>query len=96
MLEAYRVLRVGGQLWVKCQDEVVSGQQRWTHIELLDQAETLGFTALDLFLYIRPAATLQVKRQLHARKNHSYLWIFRKGRGALLRSAEGGTDADQD
>jgi hypothetical protein len=80
MREAMRVLRLGGLLWVKCQDEIESGRQCWSHIEIEQDARDLGFCAVDLFVLVRPAATVQVKRQLHARKNHSYLWVFRRGR----------------
>lgn len=78
MAEARRVLKPGGQLWVKTQDEIANGKPRWTHLELYERARLLGFGVQDLFVLVRANATLQVKRQLHARKNHSYLWIFAK------------------
>ena len=91
ILEAWRVLRVGGMLWVKCQDEIESGIQRWSHIEIYDTAMWVGLGARDLFILVRQGKpTIQHKRQLHARKNHSYLWIFEKPdhpkRKALLRA----------
>lgn len=82
MTEARRVLRPGGQLWIKCQDEIEHGCQKWSHIELHAIACELGFTAQDFFVLTRPNATVRVPRQLHARKNHSYLWVFRKGKDA--------------
>jgi len=78
MAEARRVLVMGGLLWVKCQDEIESGRQRWAHLEVYEAGLQLGFQAVDLFVLVRSAAALQVKRQLHARKNHSYLWVFRR------------------
>lgn len=78
MAEAARVLKPRGMLWVKCQDEIECGRQRWTHLELYERALALGYQAQDLFVLVRASATLQVKRQLHARKNHSYLWILRR------------------
>jgi DNA modification methylase len=79
--EARRVLKSGGLAWVKCGDEVVAGKQRWSHVEILEIAEDLGFEAVDLFILHRDAEpVLQRKRQLHARKNHSYLWVFKKTR----------------
>jgi hypothetical protein len=77
--EAHRVLVVGGILMVKCQDCIESGRQKWNHIEIKKEAETMGFLAEDLFVLIQPTQpTIRWARQKHARKNHSYLWIFRK------------------
>jgi hypothetical protein len=77
MIEAHRILRTGGFLWVKCQDEIEWCYQRWSHIEILRIAENLGFSARDLcILTQKRKPIIQVKKQKHARKNHSYLWIF--------------------
>jgi hypothetical protein len=76
--EAYRVLRPAGRLFVKGKDEIESGEQCWSHRELYDAAVRCGFTAKDLFVLHAQATTsaLRWDRQLHARKNHSYLWVF--------------------
>ena len=81
--EAYRVLRDRGVLIVKCQDEVCSNRQRFTHVEIMQYYESLGFAAEDLFVVVRnnrPGVSRAV-RQVHARKNHSYFLVFWK-RGA--------------
>lgn len=81
MIEAFRVLNPnGGQLWVKCKDEVEAGVQRWSHIELYKIALSIGLCARDLFVITPDSRTSsnRWKRQLHARKNHSYLWIFQR------------------
>ena len=84
MCEACRVARKF--VWVKCQDEVCSGLQWWTHIEVLDIGRRLGLYARDLFVLQQSRKpTIQHKRQLHARKNHSYLWIFEKPDSAKRR-----------
>lgn len=75
--EALRVLRPGGRLFVKCQDQIQAGKQRWVHIELFEFARSLGFYARDLLVLVqktRPA--IRWPQQKHARKNHSYLWVF--------------------
>ncbi len=83
MTEAARVLRDGGQLWVKCKDTLASEHQRWSHITLQQIAHELGMYSRDLFLLVPPApsavTTGRWARQLHARKVHSYLWIFETG-----------------
>ena len=44
------MLRPNGQVWVKCQDEIESGRQCWSHIEIRAIARKLGFKAKDLFI----------------------------------------------
>lgn len=79
MIEARRVLKDAGLLWVKCQDEIESGRQCYSHIEIYLTASQMGFYAKDLFVLMQDTyPTIQSKKQQHARKNHSYLWIFRK------------------
>lgn len=75
--EAYRVLRPGGVFIVKCQDEVSAGKQRLTHVELLNHYAE-HFDAKDLFVVVRTQrpCVSRIKRQLHARKNHSYFLVL--------------------
>lgn len=78
--EAFRVLRERGVMIVKCQDEVCSNRQRFTHVEIMRAYERLGFVAEDLFVVVRrnrPGISRTV-RQVHARKNHSYFLVFWK------------------
>ncbi len=78
--EAYRVLRERGVLIVKCQDEVCSNRQRFTHAEIIQLYDKIGFVAEDLFVVMRnnrPGVSRAV-RQVHARKNHSYFLVFWK------------------
>ena len=78
--EAFRVLKRNGVLIVKCQDEVSANRQRLTHVEIINDYESLGFYAKDLFVVIRPnkPAITRLKKQVHARKNHSYFLVFVK------------------
>jgi hypothetical protein len=81
--EAYRVLRTEGIYIVKCQDEVCANQQRLTHVEIINELARHGFVVEDLFVVVRinrPGVS-RVKRQVHARKNHSYFLVFRKSNG---------------
>ena len=85
-LEAYRVLRPRGVFIVKCQDEVCSNRQRFTHVEIMQQYADIGFIAEDLFVVVRsnkPGVSRMVS-QVHARKNHSYFLVFWKnGKGRI-------------
>ncbi len=79
-LEAYRVLKTNGTLIVKCQDEVSANKQWLTHVEIINDYEAMGFYTKDLFIVVRsnrPSIT-RLKKQVHARKNHSYFLVFVK------------------
>ena len=78
MKEAQRVVKGDGQVWVKCKDQVMSGRQQWAHIELFNAATDLGMYGRDLFVLTPTSRTSSNRwnRQLHARKNHSFLWVF--------------------
>jgi hypothetical protein len=92
--EAYRVLRDGGIMIVKCQDEVSANTQRLTHVEIINEYERTGFYTKDLFVVVRAnkPAMSRVLKQVHARKNHSYFLVFvkngarRGGNGVRERS----------
>lgn len=78
--EALRVLRPKGVYFVKCQDEVHANRQYLTHCELWVRLGAMGFLTEDLFVLVRwgKPGVSRLLRQAHARKNHSYLMVFRK------------------
>lgn len=76
--ELYRVIKPNGFILVKCQDEVYGCKQRWSHIEIKDIAEELGLYARDMFVLVNTKTPKVHHNQKHARKNHSYLWVFEK------------------
>lgn len=77
--EAKRVLRNYGVFIVKCQDEVSANRQRLTHVELINKFDS-DFYCKDLFVVTRTnrPGVVRVKKQEHARKNHSYFLVFIK------------------
>lgn len=79
-LEAHRVLKKKGILIVKCQDEVSANKQRMTHIEIINEYSKYGYVIEDLFVVVRTGkpSVATLKKQVHARKNHSYFLIFIK------------------
>jgi len=79
-VEARRVLRHGGTLIVKCQDEVSANRQHLTHVEIINEYATMGFHAKDLFVLVRTnrPGVSRMNKQVHARKNHSYFLVFVK------------------
>jgi hypothetical protein len=89
--EAHRVLKVGGVFIVKCQDQVSANRQRLTHVELINHFEGLDFYCKDLFVVMRTnqPGVSRMKKQVHARKNHSYFLVFqlcRPGKAATAKS----------
>lgn len=80
--EAYRVLRKDGVLIVKCQDEVSASKQWLTHVEIINEYEKNGYYSKDLFVVMRTnkPSISRLKKQVHARKNHSYFLVFVKKR----------------
>ena len=81
MKEFYHILDDGGVLIFKCQDKVSSGKQYFSHCFVQQEAEKIGFYPKDLFVLLaknRLVADWQTKNQKHARKFHSYFWVFEK------------------
>lgn len=76
ILEASRVLKKKGKIFVKCQDEIESGKQRLSHVELIQCLELFGFRIADIFVLTQSTIpAMREKYQKTARKNHSYMII---------------------
>jgi len=77
MNEANRVLNSSGVMIIKCQDMVCANRQVLVHCDLITHASTIGFRCEDIFVLVqsnkRPHPR---KRQVHARKNHSYFLVM--------------------
>jgi len=81
ILEASRVLKKKAILLVKCQDEIESGKQQLSHLEIIQILEILGFSIEDLFILTQKTIpAMRESYQKTARKNHSYMIVakFRK------------------
>jgi hypothetical protein len=80
LAEFYRVLNDNGVLIFKCQDCVISAKNVMSHVVVMNQAVKTGFYPKDLFILNAKARLIsgKVKKQQHARKFHSYFWVFEK------------------
>jgi len=79
MWECSRVLRFGGFLLVKCQDQVCSGKVQWQTRILADYGELeLELSLTDMLHVEGMRAQPPGRRQLHARRNYSTMLVFRK------------------
>lgn len=77
--EQYRVLKKGGYLVIKCQDFIHGKKAYFFHNEVLDIAKLYGMIPVDLFILLSKNRFIgNIKTQKHARKFHSYFWVFRK------------------
>lgn len=80
MTEAHRVLVDGGQLWVKCKDYVSSGKLfPGTFFVQCRALMVLGMEIVDRFEFVTSeGAQPPGRRQVHARRNSSTLFVFKK------------------
>jgi len=81
--ELYRICDNGGFVVMKCQDTVSGGKQHFSHVIVMNMAYSIGFYPKDIFILtsnIRVNAFNGTKwsKQHHARKYHSYFWVFQK------------------
>jgi hypothetical protein len=81
MREFARVLKPHGILVFKCQDTVSGGKNYFSHIKVFEYAIQNGFVGIDLFVLLAKNRIIsgKHKNQQHARKYHSYFWVFQKG-----------------
>jgi ubiquinone/menaquinone biosynthesis C-methylase UbiE len=76
--ECCRVTKVGGLIWVKGQDQVENHRQCWNHIHLYLLGLCLGLSLQDYFILCNGRPAVRHHPQQHARRNHSFLLIFKK------------------
>jgi len=78
--EAYRVLKPEGILLCKIADYVHGHRFQWAHIDLINAAVAVGFTACDCIVKVRqgPIVSPRWKNAHHARRQHCYWLVFRK------------------
>jgi hypothetical protein len=80
--ELYRITEKGGIVVFKCQDTVSGGKNHFTHCLIMNMAINIGFYPRDMFVLhnnvrINSFGTKWTKQE-HARKYHSYFWVFEK------------------
>jgi len=81
--ELYRIVDKGGFVVMKCQDTVSGGKNYFSHVMVMNMAYKIGFYPRDMFVLtsnVRVNAFNGTKwtKQYHARKYHSYFWVFEK------------------
>jgi hypothetical protein len=78
LAEMVRVVRPGGNVLVKCQDYVSSGQLFPGTIFTFDHARSLGLRLEDIFDMVTTPRPQPHGRQVRVRSNTSRLYVFRK------------------
>lgn len=76
--ECARVLKPGGYLLTKCQDQVVSGKVVWQTDIMTAQATHDGLIKIDRLDFLANPRPQPHTRQVHARRNYSTLLVFQK------------------
>lgn len=80
--EAARIVKPGGLVLVKCQDQVSSGRVRWQTIEFVAHADTVGLRLVDMLHLHGARPQPPGRRQVHARRNYSTLLVLTADRAA--------------
>jgi hypothetical protein len=82
LTELYRVCKDNGFVIMKCQDTVSGGKNHFTHVMVMNMALQIGFYPRDLFILLAKMRLnsfgTKWTKQEHARKYHSYFWVFEK------------------
>lgn len=80
IIEFYRILKENGILIFKCQDTNLSSTQWMSHVVVMNEAVRVGFYPKDLFILLSKNVLIAPHHQdqQHARKFHSYFWVFIK------------------
>ena len=80
IVEFNRVLKDKGILVFKCQDTVSSGKNWFSHSYVMNEAVKNGFYPKDMFVLTAKSRMIGANHsnQKHARKFHSYFWVFEK------------------
>lgn len=77
--EAYRVLKPNGIMIFKCQPIINSCTQWINNVYSCNIAEQIGFYIKDEFILLAKNRLIgNIKNQIHARKYHSYFYVFSK------------------
>lgn len=80
--ELYRVCKKDGYVVMKCQDTVSGGKQHFSHVMVMNMAYKIGFYPKDMFVLVNNVRInsfgTKWTKQEHARKYHSYFWVFQK------------------
>lgn len=81
--ELFRITNDGGFVVMKCQDTVSGGKNHFSHVMVMNMAYEIGFYPRDMFVLtanVRINAFNGTKwsKQHHARKYHSYFWVFER------------------
>ncbi len=81
IIEAARVLRRGGRLFVKCMDHISGGEYIQGRHNAVSAAMGAGLIQVDEFIHYSGTGPQPPRpRQLHSRRAHSFLCVFQKGR----------------
>jgi tRNA G10 N-methylase Trm11 len=78
--EALRILKPKGVILAKIADLVHSGKYQFQHVDLINEAKSMGFNVDDLLIKVRKSVLMSSKWKTiqHLRKNHCYWVVIKK------------------
>ena len=74
--EANRVVRPGGFVLVKCQDQICSGRLHLQTHDVITFARSIGLEVVDLLHLVGGRPQPPGRRQVHARRNYSSMVVL--------------------
>jgi hypothetical protein len=74
--EAARVVRPGGYVLVKCQDQICGGRLRLQTAEVIAFAQSIDLEVVDVLHLVGGRPQPPGRRQVHARRNYSTMVVF--------------------
>jgi hypothetical protein len=84
LVEAARVVKPGGRVFVKCQDMTYNHRLHLVHLCVLRRMVAAGFDLADMFILVNQTRMPQpTKRQQRAHRAHSYLLIGVRAKGGV-------------
>lgn len=89
IVQAARILKPGGRLLLKCMDSIWSGKVYPSTVYCTEAAWAEGLVLVEKLVHVGHAGPQPPgRREVHARRNESYLLIFKKkGRNPVFRAA---------
>lgn len=82
LTEFFRVLKPNGIVIFKCQDVVTEQKNFFSHVQIMQIANKVGFYPKDLLIKVVKSRAIdpRIVTQQHARKFHTFFWVFQKSK----------------
>jgi len=76
IIEAARIVRNGGYVLIKCQDQISSGRLHLQTVDVITVGKEIGLKVVDLLHIVGGRPQPPGRRQVHARRNYSTMVVL--------------------